>query len=113
MENSSEMIDEWGLKSRLDKKLYRLYLFETCFGLAIAFLSKIVFLEYTMLIVAIVILILSSNMRCHDIGKSGWYQLIPFYFIYLIFAPSKIEDNKYISYPKMGLPSRGKRKNKK
>lgn len=27
--------------------------------------------------------------RCHDIGKSGWYQLIPFYFVWLFFAPSK------------------------
>ena len=71
MENSSEMIDEWGMKSRLDQKLYWLYLFEISFGLTLTFLSEIVFLEYTMAAIALVILILSANMRCHDIGKSG------------------------------------------
>lgn len=33
--------------------------------------------------------------RCHDIGKSGWYQLIPFYVFVLIFVEGQKEPNKY------------------
>ena len=33
--------------------------------------------------------------RCHDIGKSGWYQIIPFYFLVLIFANGNPTLNKY------------------
>jgi uncharacterized membrane protein YhaH (DUF805 family) len=32
--------------------------------------------------------------RCHDIGKSGWWQLIPFFAYYMLFANSDGE-NKY------------------
>ena len=38
--------------------------------------------------------------RCHDINKSGWWQLIPFYPIYLIFKDGDINDNQYGTNPK-------------
>lgn len=33
--------------------------------------------------------------RMHDIGKSGWFMLIPFYNLYLWAQPSQKEANKW------------------
>jgi uncharacterized membrane protein YhaH (DUF805 family) len=38
--------------------------------------------------------------RCHDIGMSGWYQLIPFLPIYLIFGSGVEGPTKYGEDPK-------------
>ncbi|WP_318271400.1 DUF805 domain-containing protein [Sphingobacterium cellulitidis] len=50
-------------------------------------------------IIPIVILlwvgISQGTKRCHDVGKSGWHLLIPFYVFYLIFAEGQRFDNKY------------------
>ncbi len=41
-----------------------------------------------------------SAKRCHDRGNSGWFQLIPFYILWLIFAGSQPGSNKYGDCPK-------------
>ena len=40
--------------------------------------------------------------RCHDMGNSGWYQIIPFYVLWMIFADGeKGIINKYGRNPKI------------
>ncbi|MBN2837412.1 MAG: DUF805 domain-containing protein [Fusobacteriaceae bacterium] len=39
--------------------------------------------------------------RMHDVGKSGWFILIPFYNIYLCFIDSESGTNKYGENPKL------------
>lgn len=38
--------------------------------------------------------------RCHDLGHSGWFQLIPFYFFWMMFAPGDKETTGYGTSPK-------------
>ena len=38
--------------------------------------------------------------RCHDRGNSGWWQLIPFYGLWMLFADSQIGVNGYGLNPK-------------
>ena len=41
-----------------------------------------------------------SCKRCHDRGNSGWYQLIPFYFLILLFGDGDEGENEYGDNPK-------------
>lgn len=38
--------------------------------------------------------------RCHDVGKSGWWQLIPFYCFVLLFQDGVMGSNAYGQNPK-------------
>lgn len=38
--------------------------------------------------------------RCHDIGKSGWWQLVPFFNVWLLVAEGDTHPNAYGDSPK-------------
>lgn len=40
-----------------------------------------------------------SARRMHDVGKSGWFSIIPFYNIYLLIQPSEEGTNKWGAQP--------------
>lgn len=45
-------------------------------------------------------LISQGAKRCHDRGNSGWFQLIPFYSLWMLFADSDHGPNEYGPNPK-------------
>lgn len=45
-------------------------------------------------------LLAQGAKRCHDRGNSGWYQIIPFYALWMLFAESNIGENEYGPNPK-------------
>jgi uncharacterized membrane protein YhaH (DUF805 family) len=47
------------------------------------------------------ILIAQGARRCHDRNNSGWFQIIPFYYAWMLFADGDPFNNKYGIDPKM------------
>ena len=45
-------------------------------------------------------LLAQGAKRCHDRGNSGWYQIIPFYGLWMLFGDGDIGANEYGSNPK-------------
>ena len=44
--------------------------------------------------------IAAACRRMHDVGKSGWFMLIPFYNLFLAVSPGDVGPNKYGPDPK-------------
>lgn len=45
-------------------------------------------------------IIAQRTKRCHDLGTSGWFQIIPFYSLWMLFADSDHGPNEYGPNPK-------------
>jgi len=63
-------------------------------------MSGAIVLSYIFLIPLLWFLWAQGAKRCHDVGKNGWWQIIPFYPIYLIFGEGDKGDNEYGEDPK-------------
>lgn len=40
-------------------------------------------------------LLAQGSKRCHDLGKNGWWQLVPFYFLWMIFQKGNLGINEH------------------
>jgi len=57
-------------------------------------------LGFTFYLPAIWFIVAQGAKRCHDRGNPGYWQIIPYYFIWMIFADSDMGPNQYGGYPK-------------
>jgi len=100
--------DQFSFKGRIRRKEYVLtmvilYIVSLALGYAIGdggiegiylWLFVIIFVAFGWIQVA------QNTKRCHDVNRSGVYQLIPFYTIYLLFAEGDKFRNQYGPSPK-------------
>ena len=94
----------FSFEGRIRRTEYALsYLIYLGFGLLFAtFINGTDFVNFFALgyIPALWFLIAQSAKRCHDRGNSGWFQLIPFYALWMLFADSDFGENEYGPNPK-------------
>ncbi|AYN68498.1 DUF805 domain-containing protein [Euzebyella marina] len=88
------------------KEYWMFFLFNTIisYGLqiiAIAMDTPVLFFASMLYSLGVIIPAIAVGVRrMHDVGKSGWYILVPFYNLYLACSDSEPGDNKWGSNPK-------------
>lgn len=81
--------------------LFEVIMMQNMFSGFNANISSIKLIIYGLInIVFLWLLIAQSAKRCHDLGKSGWWQLVPFYGFVMIFKNGQIGANKYGENPR-------------
>ena len=71
------------------KEFWTFYLFYIVSNVAAGFVGSS-FVENLVTLGLITPLVACGARRMHDVGKSGWFQLIPFYNLYLLIQPSAL-----------------------
>ncbi|MFV0553539.1 MAG: DUF805 domain-containing protein [Mangrovibacterium sp.] len=102
--DSSEMeeVSVFSFKGRISRTIYcgRFILYCICYFItlkAIQYSGSVWMLTF----VPLLWFIYAQNAkRCHDIGKSGWWQMIPLYIFWLFFKKGQKGANKYGFDPK-------------
>jgi hypothetical protein len=56
---------------------------------------------YVACLPAFYVFIAQSVKRCHDLGNSGWWIIIPFYSFILLLAEGNPDENRYGANPKL------------
>lgn len=74
-----------------------IYIFSYALIAAIAKSSSFLFIAFIPLLW---FLWAQGAKRCHDRGNSGWYQIIPFYVFWMLFAEGDSNNNEYGNSPK-------------
>lgn len=72
-------------------------------GVVIGIIDGLLKTQYLGLVFNLAVLLPSIAVgvrRMHDVGKSGWFLLIPFYNLYLAVTPGDTGSNEYGSDPK-------------
>lgn len=108
MENSKKMFrNPFSFKGRIRRTEYGLsYLIFLIYVFLLDVFSNIIlmsFLSFCWLILLIPMscfLLAQGTKRCHDRNNSGWYQIIPFYELWMLFAEGDAGDNDYGESPK-------------
>lgn len=96
----------FSFKGRIRRTEYGLsYIIYVIFYLALSIFYNEVFQEFSILFLLLWIpmlwfLFAQGAKRCHDRGNSGWYQIIPFYGFWMLFADSDYGPNEYGPNPK-------------
>lgn len=70
---------------------YLFYIVSTVFGSVIDGLFGTTWIASLIWLALFVPLMSAGARRMHDVGKSGWFQLVPLYNLYLFLQPSKPE----------------------
>lgn len=70
-------------------------------------ISEVLAMDESTVIIAIIIyfpnlwfMLAQGAKRCHDLGHSGWWQIIPFYSLWMLFQDGEHGSNEYGSSPK-------------
>ncbi|WP_293741184.1 DUF805 domain-containing protein [uncultured Pedobacter sp.] len=91
----------YGRIRRTEFALTQIFYFIVYFFVLIVKNNKSVgsWIEFTKLL-PIYLLMSQGAKRCHDLGKSGWWQLVPFYMLMMFFSPGDFGPNEYGDNPK-------------
>lgn len=105
--NSSSYFQRpFSYKGRIGRMEYFvvIILYSFVYGL-VEYIREQTYDEFAIIILLLVLLasfyflVVNTAKRCHDVGNSGWYQLIPFYALYLLFASGEEKDNQWGNKP--------------
>ena len=86
----------FSFKGRIRRKEYGIscIIFLVLYTLLAAIAVEYPLLNFT-LIVLLWFMVAQGAKRCHDRGNSAWFQLIPIYFLWLLFGEGESNANKY------------------